>query len=85
MKKLISTMILCGLALVANAQKVASPNGKLSASTDNRQIVVSYGKQQVLKLADTPFDKLTFVRKIKDDYQMLEGKTPALHQRGQRV
>ena len=74
MKKLISTMILCGLALVANAQKVASPNGKLSASTDNRQIVVSYGKQQVLKLADTPFDKLTFVRKIKDDYQMLEGK-----------
>ena len=74
MKKLISTIILCSVALVINAQKVTSPNGNLSAKTIENNLVINYKNQQVLELADIPFSKLDFVRKVKDDYQMLEGK-----------
>jgi hypothetical protein len=74
MKRLLSTIFLCGVALVINAQKVASPNGKLMAKTIDNKLVVNYKKQQVLELADIPFGKLDFVKKVKDDYQMLEGK-----------
>ena len=62
------------MALVLNAQKVTSPNGKLSALTTDNSLVINYKKQKVLELANTPYSKLSFVRKVKDDYQMLEGK-----------
>ena len=68
------TFVLCGVALVVNAQEVASPNGKLSAKNVGNKFVISYEKQKVLELADVPFGKLNFVRKVKADYQMLEGK-----------
>ena len=74
MKRLLSTIFLFGVALVINAQKVTSPNGKLMAKTIDKKLVINYKKQQVLELADIPFDKLDFVKKVKDDYQMLEGK-----------
>ncbi|MBR5928887.1 MAG: glycoside hydrolase family 97 catalytic domain-containing protein [Prevotella sp.] len=75
MKKLISTIILlCGVTLVVEAQKITSPNGKLSAVTTNKQLVISYEKQKVLEISDIPFNQLTFARKVKDNYQMLEGK-----------
>ena len=74
MKRLLSTIFLCGVALVINAQKVTSPNGKLMAKTIDKKLVINYNKQQVLELADIPFGKLDFVKKVKDDYQMLEGK-----------
>ena len=75
MKKLISTIILlCGVTLGVEAQKITSPNGKLSAVTTNKQLVISYEKQKVLELTDIPFNQLTFARKVKDNYQMLEGK-----------
>ena len=74
MKRLLSTIFLCGVALVINAQKVTSPNGKLMAKTIDKKLVINYKKQQVLELADIPFGKLDFVKKVKDDYQMLEGK-----------
>ena len=42
--------------------------------TTNKQLVISYEKQKVLELTDIPFNQLTFARKVKDNYQMLEGK-----------
>ena len=68
------TFVLCGVALVVNAQEVTSPNGKLSAKNVGNKFVICYEKQKVLELADVPFGKLKFVRKVKADYQMLEGK-----------
>ena len=68
------TFVLCGVALVVNAQEVTSPNGKLSAKNVDNKFVICYEKQKVLELADVPFGKLKFVRKVKADYQMLEGK-----------
>ena len=74
MKKIISTIILCGAVLAMNAQDVTSPNGKLSATTADQKLVISYDKQKVLELADIPFDKLELANKVKTDYKMLEGK-----------
>ena len=70
----VMTFVLCGVALVVNAQEVTSPNGKLSAKNVGNKFVICYEKQKVLELADVPFGKLKFVRKVKADYQMLEGK-----------
>ncbi|MBR4192529.1 MAG: glycoside hydrolase family 97 catalytic domain-containing protein, partial [Prevotella sp.] len=61
-------------ALAINAQKVASPNGKLSAKLNGKSLIINYDKQKVIELADISFDKLRFTRQVKDDYQMLEGK-----------
>ena len=74
MKQLILTIILFSVALAINAQKVASPNGKLSAKLNGKSLIVNYDKQKVIELADISFDKLRFTRQVKDDYQMLEGK-----------
>ena len=74
MKQLLLTAILCCVALAAGAQKVASPNGKLSAKANGGQLVVSYEKKQVLAMTDVTQGKLKFVGKVKDDYRMLAGK-----------
>ena len=62
--------------LLAVAGKVASPNGKLTAVTNGTTLTVSYQRQQVLDVTDVIPDgqSLAFVRKVKDDYQMLSGK-----------
>ena len=74
MKKLLTSFLLLGAAIMMHAQNVVSPSGKLSAEVSGNQLIVSYENQKVLHVADVPFDALTFVRKVKDDYQMLEGK-----------
>ncbi|MBQ9261831.1 MAG: glycoside hydrolase family 97 catalytic domain-containing protein [Prevotella sp.] len=74
MKQLILTIVLFSMALAINAQKVASPNGKLSAKLNGKSLIINYDKQKVIELADISFDKLRFTRQVKDDYQMLEGK-----------
>ena len=74
MNRLISTIALCAVSLVVSAQKVASPNGNLKAATTDQKLVISYKNQKALEMADIAFSKLTFVRKVKNDYQMLEGK-----------
>ena len=81
MKKLISiigrpvlAIVFCGVVLGMNAQKVISPNKNLSAKTIDQKLVINYKQQQVLELTDIPFGQLQFVRNVKDDYQMLEGK-----------
>ena len=71
------SIILLGLMLPLLAvAKVTSPNGKLTAVTNGKVLTVSYKKQQVLQVADAcdAGQSLAFVRKVKDDYQMLSGK-----------
>ena len=71
------SIILLGLMLPLLAvAKVTSPNGKLTAVTNGNVLTVSYKKQLVLEVADAcdAGQSLTFVRKVKDDYQMLAGK-----------
>ena len=74
MKKLLLSLLLLGAAMMMDAQNAVSPDGRLSAEVSDRQLVISYEKQNVLQLADVQFNEMTFVRKVKDDYQMLEGK-----------
>ncbi len=75
MKSLLFTTIFCCVTLAVNAQKMTSPNGKLSAETINQKLVVNYGKQKALELVlDQNAGDWQFVRKVNDDYQMLEGK-----------
>ena len=74
MKRLLISIILLGSAVMMHAQNVVSPNGKLTAAVSDNQLIVNYENQKALHVADVPFDALTFVRKVKDDYQMLEGK-----------
>ena len=76
MKKLLSTIILCGVFMGMHAQSYSSPNGKLSAQimSLDKKLVINYNKKKVVELADIQFGQLTFVKKVKDDYQMLEGK-----------
>lgn len=71
------SIILLGLMLPLFAvAKVTSPNGKLTAVTNGTTLTISYKKQQVLQVADmlNTGTTLTFVRKVKDDYQILAGK-----------
>ena len=71
------SIILLGLMLPLLAVgKVTSPNGKLTAVTNGKVLTVSYKKQQVLQVEDACAEGqlLAFVRKVKDDYQMLSGK-----------
>ena len=71
------SIILLGLMLPLLAvAKVTSPNGKLTAVTNGTTLTVSYKNKQVLQVADVlnTGASLTFVRKVKDDYQMLAGK-----------
>ena len=71
------SIILLGLMLPLLAvAKVTSPNGKLTAVTNGKVLTVSYKKQQVLQVEDACAEgqSLAFVRKVKDDYQMLSGK-----------
>ena len=63
--------LLLSLALFVGA---ASPNGLLSVNTTDGKLEICYGEQRVLELADIPFGELSFVREVKDDYEMLEGK-----------
>jgi len=74
MKRLLFTAILCCTALTISAQKAASPNGKLSAKADGKQLVICYKKKQVLALTDVTQGRLKFIRKVRDDYRMLAGK-----------
>ena len=76
MKKTIITTILLGMILTMNAQSYTSPNKKIEAQLMNNdsKLIISYEKKKVVELADVQFNQLKFVRKVKNDYQMLEGK-----------
>ena len=74
MKKLFFSILLSCLTLAANAQDAVSPNGKLSAGIDGGKLVISYIGSKALEMDSIAFSRLDFVRKVKDDYRMLEGK-----------
>ena len=74
MKRFLATLLFLGIAILPGAKPATSPNGKLSVKTSESKLVIRYEKQTVLEMADVPFKKLKFVRRVKDDYRMLEGK-----------
>ena len=74
MKRILSTLLFLSATLLLNAQPATSPNGKLSANTAGDKLVFCFEEQPVLEMADIPFFKLDFVRPVKADYRMLEGK-----------
>ena len=67
------TLVFCGAAIGMSAQGATSPNGRLSATATDQKSVISYEKQKVLEM-ELGGGTLQFVRKVTDDYQMLEGK-----------
>lgn len=74
MKKLLLSIFLSGMVIMMHAQNAVSPDGRLSANVADGQLVISYRNQKALHVTDVLFDALTFVKNVKDDYQMLEGK-----------
>ena len=76
-------VLLWSVALVTMAREVTSPNGKLVLTGNGKGgYVVSYGKHPVVQLDKVGFEglnaqkgqKMSFVRQLKADYQMLSGK-----------
>ena len=74
MKRVITAILFLGIALALGAKPVTSPDGKLSAKMTDGKFVISYERQTVLEMTDIPFKSLKFVRRVQDDYRMLEGK-----------
>ena len=68
------------MMMPAMAQKVASPNGKLSLETVGEGLRLSYQNQPVLDIPEIGFEGVSakpefrFVRKVTTDYCMLAGK-----------
>ena len=76
MRSTVATLLCLLSPLFATAQQIASPNGRISAQTEGGRLVVTYEGKQALLLEDLPFTNqaFTFVRDVRDDYQMLTGK-----------
>ena len=79
LKHSVLLMVVTLWSLTTAAQKVQSPNGKLSLTVAGSEMTVHYEKQQVLTfqvgMETAALDtKMQFVRKIKEDYTMLSGK-----------
>ena len=65
---------MCGVVMGLYAQKIVSPNGKLSVKISDNKLLVNYKKDKVLELADIQFENLSFTRKLKENYEMVSGK-----------
>ena len=80
MKKFVLCLVLVGLMMPVMAQRVVSPNGKLSLAAAGEGLRLSYQNQPVLDIPEVGFEGVsakpafTFVRKVKADYCMLAGK-----------
>ena len=80
MKRIVLSIALIGLVMAAAAQRVASPNGKLTVETKGSGLVVSYDNQQVLDIPVVGYEgsqatlRLKTAGMVKDDYRMLAGK-----------
>ena len=80
MRHLFTGLVMASMMMTATAQKVVSPNGRLSAETKGQTLIINHDGRQALQLNEMPFAKpsakrvFSFVRKVKDDYQMLAGK-----------
>ena len=80
MKRIVLSIALIGLVMATAAQRVASPNGKLTVEAKGSGLVVSYDNQQVLDIPAVGYEgsqtalKLKSAGTVKADYQMLAGK-----------
>ena len=77
MKRLFFWLVVASLTMTATAQRLTSPNKKLTVEVSSGQWVISYQGQQVLTMKGTEsFGPLKMVKrkKVKADYNMLEGK-----------
>ena len=77
MKRLFFWLVVAGLTMTASAQRLMSPNGKLSVEIKGGQLMIAYQGQQVLQMKDAqaalPLKALK-AKKVKADYTMIEGK-----------
>ncbi len=77
MKRLFFWLVVAGLTMTASAQRLTSPNGKLSVEIKGGQLMIAYQGQQVLQMKDAqaalPLKALK-TKKVKADYTMIEGK-----------
>ena len=63
-------------SLFTSAQQMSSPNGRISAQTEGKTLVISYEGKKALQMEELPFAStdFSFVRNVKEDYRMLTGK-----------
>ena len=50
MKRLFFWLVVAGLTMTASAQRLTSPNGKLSVEIKGGQLMIAYQGQQVLQM-----------------------------------
>ena len=77
MKRLFFWIVVAGLTMTATAQRLTSPNKKLSVEVNNGQWIIGFQGQQVLTMKGAEafgVQKMVKAKKIKADYTMLEGK-----------
>ena len=77
MKRIGLFLILATIVITASAQRLMSPNGKLSLEAKNGQWVIAFKGQPVLemKAAEAAISlKELKAKKVKADYMMIEGK-----------
>ncbi len=74
--KLLSAACFMFFGIALSAQKVTSPNGLIVVENKETVLVVSYEGKQALQLEELSIADggITFVRSVKEDYQMLTGK-----------
>ena len=76
-KRFFLWLMIMGLAMTATAQRLTSPNGKLTLEVNNGQWMIGYQGQQVLTMkgvASLEPQKNLKAKKVKADYMMIEGK-----------
>ena len=72
----IYALMLGVMTTVVAAQKVQSPNGKLTAEVQDNQLIISYNGQQMLEMTVQGIvaQAMKSTGTVKADYQMLAGK-----------
>ena len=76
-KRLFLWLLMMGLTMTVTAQRLTSPNGKLTVEVNNGQWIVGYQGQQVLTMkgaASLEPQKMLKAKKVKADYTMIAGK-----------
>jgi len=80
MRRFFVWLAMTSLVLIAKAQPMASPNGKLIMAGKGSGLTLSYQNQKVLDIQSVGFEGfdaplvLKFVRRVNADYMMLAGK-----------
>lgn len=76
-RQILLWLAVTGLTMTVAAQRLTSPNGKLTVEVSDGQWLIGYGGQQVLTVKDAEAvasGKMVRHKKVKADYTMLSGK-----------